>query len=95
MKLYDAYKPLYQEKYPALYPIFLINMAHLMVSLYYDMWADENEYKKEQKEVYRSFKEHEKTMLDGSRLSRKEKLKFKLFSLSPSAFCIMHKLLHH
>ena len=72
--------------------MFLKNMAHLMIRLYYDMWVDEGDYGTEQKEVYYKYKENEAVVLEGSRISKSEKLKFKLFSLSPFVFCVTHKI---
>lgn len=95
LKLFDAYKPIYDEKYPELNAYFLPQMLHLMITLYYDMWADEREFTDERKEVYEAFKQHEKTVYRISRLSSKQKLKFRFFSMSPTLFCRVHKSAHH
>ena len=94
LKLYEAYKPLYPGRYPELYPIFLKNMAHLLIGLYYDMWIDEDDYKDEQSTVHETFKRYEKTIYQNASMSRNEKTKFKLFSTSPTVFCYIHKMRH-
>ena len=95
LKLYDAYKPLYEEKYPKLRQYFLPQMAHLLITLYYDMWADESNYYTEQKEVYNTFKQYEDEVLKAGTLSKREIVKFKLFSFSPLMFYVIHKRIHH
>lgn len=95
LKLYDAYKPLCVEKYPALNRYFLPGMAHLMIGLYYDMWADKEIFVEEQKDVYGTFRKYEREMYRIGNISSKERAKFKLFSLSPTLFCRIHKRIHH
>lgn len=94
LKLYDAYKPLYRGEYEELYPIFLKNMAHLLIGLYYDMWSDEEDYKFEQNWVHKTFKKYEGNLFQNKRLNYKEFVKFKLFSLLPTLFCRIHMLIH-
>ena len=94
LKLYDAYQPLYMGEYQELYPIFLKNMAHLIISLYYDMWIDEEDYKSEQTRAHKTFKKYESTLFQSGILKRSELIKFKLFSISPILFCGIHMILH-
>ena len=94
LKLYDAYKKLYLGDYPELYSIFLKNMAHLLVGLYYDMWIDKEDYKHEQNIVHKTFIEYERILYQSMILSRKELVKFKLFSFSPVIFCRVHRRIH-
>ena len=93
IKLYDAYKPLYQEKYPALYQQFLVNMSDLLICLYYDMWADEADYKAEQENLKKEYRLHF-AQIDRSRLSRAKRLKLRLFRQAPGLFVILHKAAH-
>ena len=95
VKLYDAYASLYREKYPELLGYHLVGMSHLMITLYYDMWSDEKDYSNQQKEIYATFKQHEKETYEIGSISSKVKVKFKLFSLSPKLFCWVHKYAHH
>lgn len=94
VKLYDAYKPLYREKYPELLGYHLVGMSHLMITLYYDMWSDEEDYSDKQKEIYEIFKKHQHETYEKGSISTKVNAKFKLFSVSPSLFCILHKVIH-
>lgn len=94
IKLYDAYKEFYTEKYPELLPKCLANMNTLMISLYYDMWIDKKDFKNEQKWVYTVFKNHYKQVFACKDLSRAQKIKMKIFKFSPKLFCIIHKLIH-
>ena len=93
LKLFDAYQPLYKEKYPELWQPFLIGMADLLITLYYDMWSDKADYRKEQKalkaEYNRRYGEMEK-----KRLSRSKRVKFALFRCSANVFSVVHKCIH-
>lgn len=93
VKLYDAYKPLYQVKYPALYQKFLVNMSDLLISLYYDMWADEKDYQTEQKNIVKEYRMHLKEV-DMTRLGHSKRLKLRLFRCSPGLFARLHKAVH-
>ncbi len=93
LKLYDAYQPLYQEKYPALYQKFLVNMSDLLISLYYDMWADEKNYETEQKQIVSEYRQHLKEVNFHS-LGRSKRIKLRLFSFSPKLFARIHKKAH-
>ena len=93
VKLYDAYKPLYQVKYPALYQKFLVIMSDLLISLYYDMWADEKDYQTEQKNIVKEYRLHLKEV-DMTRLGHSKRLKLRLFRCSPGLFARLHKAVH-
>ena len=92
LKLYDAYQEFYQNKYPELYPVFLKKMAHLLISIYYDLWSDQRDYGREQKKVYKYFTRYGRQKLQGGRLSLKDRLKFSVFSMSPGLFCRLHAI---
>lgn len=93
VKLYDAYRPLYQEKYPALYQKFLVNMSNLLIGLYYDMWADAKAYKEEQKSIVKEYRYHLKE-LDLKPLGFGKKAKLIFFRLAPGLFAWVHKVIH-
>ncbi len=93
MKLYDAYEPLYKEKYPALYQPFSILMANLLTTLYYDMWADKKDYKEEQKNIKKEYKLRYK-QIDLRQADIKQRVKLRLFRVSPWLFCVVHKAAH-
>lgn len=93
IKLYDAYAPLYQEKYPSLYQPFLVNMSDLLISLYFDMWTDQTDYQREQKDLVKEYRLHYK-QIDLHRIGKSKRLKFRLFYLAPCLFSIVHKAVH-
>lgn len=93
IKLYDAYKPLYEEKYPALYQRFLINMSDLLIALCYDMWADTKDYRKEQKDLIKEYRLHYK-QIERSRLGTGKRVKLCLFRFAPGLFMRIHKAVH-
>lgn len=91
MKLFDAYKPIYLEKYPNLWYKFLVRMLGLIISLYFDMWNDEEDFDIEMKQIYSTFKvvlSKNKSKLE---LSKKNKVKYILFRICPKFFCLIHK----
>ena len=93
VKLYDAYRPLYQEKYPELWQPFLRGMADLLISLYYDMWSDEKDYKNERKALKAEYENHYRE-IDKKKLSRAKRVKFALFHCAPNVFSVVHKCIH-
>lgn len=93
LKLYEAYRPLYQEKYPELWQPFLVNMADLLITLYYDMWADETDYRKEQKALKTEYDQRYKE-INRKRLPKTKQAKFALFRFSANMFSIVHKQIH-
>jgi hypothetical protein len=96
IKLYDAYKPLYSEKYPDMYVILCIFLQDVLISLYYDIWADKNRknLKKERKQVYHALKEHHQLVYKSGMCSIKQNIKMHLFLNSPNLFCVCHKWIH-
>lgn len=93
LKLYDAYEPLYKEKYPALYQPFSVLMANLLTTLYFDMWADKKDYKEEQKNIKKEYKLRYRE-LKLRQTDLKQRTKLRLFRVSPKLFCILHKAAH-
>lgn len=94
VKLYDAYEPLYKERYPDIWQRFLYGMPELLISLYYDMWADEENYTKEQKELKTVYDAHYPDAISYEKKSRKRQLKYWLFRYFPHCFCFIHKTIH-
>ena len=92
VKLFDVYNKWYSEEYPELLPYCLLNLNNLMISLYFDMWMDKSNYKKQQKEIFSEFKKHFDTSVCCTNISTKQKIKMKLFKISPNLFCILHYL---
>lgn len=96
LKLYEAYGNLYINKYPKAAPYFLLYMQEILISLYYDAWADKNsnKYKKERKEIYKAVCSHYLKISKSGIISKKQKLKFYIFLVSPFGFCVLHKYIH-
>lgn len=92
VKLFDAYKDLYTKDFPELMPMHIANMENLMIMIYYDMWADKIDYRQSQKEIFITFKKYYKQAVSCDDLSKKQKIKFLLFRISPYIFCLLHKL---
>mgnify|MGYP002860160459 CR=1 FL=1 len=93
LKLYDAYQPLYKEKYPELWQPFLAGMADLLITLYYDMWSDEVDYHKEQKKLKTEY-DCRYGEIEKKRLSTSKRIKFALFRCSANCFSVVHKWIH-
>lgn len=91
IKLFDKYKNLYNNVFPELLPMHICNMENLMIMLYYDMWADKTNYKEKQKEIFKLFKANYNTAKQCIDLSKKQKIKFAIFRISPTLFCLLHK----
>lgn len=96
VKLYDAYKGLYWGQYPQVKPYFLVFMHEVIISLYYDLWADDTaEFRKSGlKLLFEKVCEYQKQVCGSGCISKKQKIKFKMFRTSPNMFCIIHKKLH-
>lgn len=97
LMLYDAYKEIYTQEYSSVWPYFLLYMQEVLISLYYDIWSDCNskEYDKHKKEFYNAISSHYGEIKSAKIISRKQKLKFMLFKISPQIFCIIHRLIHN
>lgn len=93
MKLYDAYKPLFQVKYPKLQKRFLVYMSHLLITLYCNMKSDKKDYRSEQKNVVKVFRQHYHEM-DLAALPKKYRVKFSFFRMSPPIFAFYHRIVH-
>lgn len=94
LKLYDEYKSLYQEKYPQLWYIFVPNLMDLMIGLYFDMYVDNENLLEEKKRLISEFKKRYSEIKKFTNLSKKRKIKFLLFHISPNAFCKIHKVIN-
>lgn len=92
-KLYDVCIPFYKNKYPELLDGFFAYMSGQMISIFYDMWSDSNEYKKEKQELISIYKKYYKSTVKCKEVSKKQKLKYHLFRYSPEIFCRVHKFL--
>lgn len=93
LKLYDAYEPLYKQKYPEIWTDFLLFMEEALIGIYYDMWADAVKFKEEQTlfETVLKKRYHE---IKRCKMGKKRRIKFLLFLLSPKMFCCVHKKMH-
>lgn len=93
VKLFDAYNELYINDFSYFLPKHIANMENLMMMIYYDMWADKKNYRKEQKNIFKTFKKYYKQALACSDISKKEIIKLKIFKISPFVYCLLHKLI--
>ena len=93
MRLYDVCIPFYKEKYPELLNGFFSYMAGQLISIFYDMWSDETDFKDEQSELVKVYEKYYKEAIKCKEVSRKQKLKYRIFHWSPMIFCRIHKIL--
>ena len=91
VKLFEAYDELYINEFSDLMPMHIAYTENVILMLYFDMKVDKKDYKKEQAEIYNVYKKYYKQAMSCKDLSKKKKLKFLLFRISPSAFCFLHK----
>ena len=91
LKLIDFYPAFFADHYPELLSGWYSSMCHLIITIYYDMYADKESYKQEQKNSHTQFCKLYK-MLCTDRLSRMHKIKFICFRYAPKLFCVCHKL---
>lgn len=82
----------FSEKYPKYLPRLYAGALESYIMLYYDMWADEKDYGEECGKMYSLFKREYIAHKSIIKLSRKQKVKIKLFDTSPSLFCRLHKV---
>lgn len=94
LQLYDAYNPLF-ERYKRMESYFLLFMQDILISLYYDIWADENSftYSKGKKEIYNMTSTYYRKVNQTGLVSNKQKIKFRLFNVNPDLFCVLHKII--
>lgn len=93
VKLYDAYKPIFQKKYPELYQKFLVNMSDLLIELFFEMWNDQKTYQEEQKMIVQEYRCHLKEICF-KQIGFQKKMKLLLFRCSPVVFARVHKCIH-
>lgn len=96
VKLYDAYKALYWERFTKAKPYFLVFMHEVIISLYYDLWIDNSATfrKKGLKLLFSTICKYQKEVCNAVFISKKQKVKFKLFRVFPDMFCLVHKKIH-
>lgn len=93
LKLYEAYEPLYKQKYPEIWSDFLLFMEGALIGIYYDMWADKSDFKEESLSLYTIFKSYYQE-LKKIKIGLKNRIKFFFFLTNPNIFCWLHKYLH-
>lgn len=94
LRLYEEYRRMFQQKYPDLWREYLKSALHLPIHLYYAMYADEDDFKKEMLELRNIYKKRYKEVIASVKPSGKLKIKFALFYYFPSMFCKVHKWFH-
>lgn len=93
IKLYDAFEPIY-GKYPQVWEKFIVFTQEILISLYYDIWSDNQEWKNEKKELLQVIRSHYKEIKERYTTTKKQKFKFAIFNFSPELFCQIHKKIH-
>ncbi len=91
IKLYQAYEPIYGQ-YPDVWNDFLLFMQQTLISIYFDMWADDQAWTRERAEL--AVLLSQKRRLIKRKLSAKLRVKLGLFDCSPTMFCMLHKFMH-
>ncbi len=96
LKLLNAYQELYGERFKGVYDTFLLFIQDVLISLYFDAWADTNKhlFKKELKEIYLTVCKNSKRVFKSGLATKKQLIKVNIFKLSPSLFCRIHKVIH-
>lgn len=93
LKLYEICIPFYKAKYPKLLNGFFAYMAGQLISIFYDMWSDKEDLKKEKNNLIEIYKKYYKEALKCKEISKKQKIKYRIFYYSPDFFCVLHKIL--
>jgi glycosyltransferase involved in cell wall biosynthesis len=91
LKMDEFYQRFYAKKYPNLLNEWNVTFAELLIGIYFDMYIDKNDYKKEMKDFYDRIIYNIKK-IPKITLSTKHKIKFILFKASPKLFCLLHKI---
>lgn len=90
LRLIEIEHPFLKAHYPQITDAWVINMKHLLISLYTDMQADEVNYSTQMREVHRCFGRLCRNS-EGKPRSVRYKLKFFLFRFFPKLFCALHR----
>lgn len=93
LRLFEEYRPLFQERYPKLWERFLSRNIHLPVSLYCDMYADDGDYTSEMNSLMETFRKQYAEVLRTVKLPAKARVKLELFRHFPKLYCKLHKRL--
>ena len=94
LKLYEASYPFFSEKYPQLLGKWIQNMGELLISLYYDMYIDSEDFSAEMKTVKKIYNTYYNEAIEFKKSSRKVKLKLRIFKFSPMLYCWIHKMIN-
>lgn len=87
--LMDFYPSFFAKHYPELLTPWNTGFLHLLITIYYDMYADEQPYRVERKKLFSRYKQHYRSV-DLSKASRRNKLKFFMFRYFTRLFCVFH-----
>lgn len=89
VRLADFYPDFFAQYYPELLTPWNIGFLHLMITIYYDIYADDQPYYAERQDLFDKFKQYYK-VVDFGKVSRKNKLKFFTFRYFTKLFCVLH-----
>lgn len=90
--LYDIYRELYAGEYQELYNLFLLQMQEQLISLYFDIWVQNENLAKEKYIIKEKFNQNYKLVKNYGNLSLKQNIKFRIFRYWTGLFCVIHKL---
>lgn len=94
IKLYDAFSCLLKDSYPKEWNRFLVSMPDQMITIYYDMWSDDNDFSQEMAMWKKEYREKCRKTIKGKKLSLKRIVKYGFFYFAPNLFCVIHKKVH-
>ena len=95
LKLYRAYKDLYNKVDMQIPTCFWVFMHDNLISLYYDMWADPASFQEGEKSLKLALKEYYSPANSAANGDISKRLKFFIASFFPDLFCVIHKTIHH
>lgn len=93
LKLHDTYQKIYQDKYPKIWNLFLSKLPDIYISIYYDMWSDNSNFKIEQKNFLDAYRNLYRELSEVN-IAWRSRMKFGLFYSVPDIFCKLHKFIH-
>lgn len=91
LKLIDFYPAFFADHYPELLQPWYCSISHLIITLYYDMYADTLSYSNERKDVHLKYRQIY-SKIKFRNISSKNKVKFFFFRYFPRTFCFFHGL---
>lgn len=92
LKTIETSRKWFEENFPEYLPRMRIGNLDAYIMLYYDMWADAEDYSEECTKMAERFRNEYELYGKNAKLPKKQKIKFGLFSASPLCFCLLHRI---